>query len=269
MSSDRYNRQSFLGANSEEIFADAKIGIIGLGGGGSHIVQQLAHIGIKNYVIYDPDVVEESNLNRLVGATAADVLASTPKVAIARRLIESLHDDAIIEDFRMNWQSHAGPLKSCDIMFGSVDTFLARHEIEVLSRRYLIPYIDIGMDVHSVKNVPPRMAGQVFLSMPGGPCMYCLNFLTESKLAEEASKYGAVGNRPQVIWPNGILASSAVGIAIDLLTDWTQSLRKTVYLSYDGNTGTLQPHVQIQHFSSTSCPHFSNDNIGDPSPKRI
>jgi molybdopterin-synthase adenylyltransferase len=44
--SERYARQSFLGPKSKEVFKNCRVCIIGLGGGGSHVVQQLAHIGI-------------------------------------------------------------------------------------------------------------------------------------------------------------------------------------------------------------------------------
>ena len=50
MSADRYSRQSFLGPGSEARIARCTVGVAGLGGGGSHIVQQLAHIGFKRYV---------------------------------------------------------------------------------------------------------------------------------------------------------------------------------------------------------------------------
>ncbi len=131
-------------------------------------------------------------------------------------------------------------------------------------RRYLIPYIDIGMDLHQVGDEPPGMGGQVILSMPGGPCMFCLCFLTEEKLALEASRYGAAGGRPQVVWPNGVLASSAVGVAVDLLTDWSRSLRGPVYLSYRGNDGTVTPHVRLTNFRSGPCSHYPPDQVGDP-----
>ena len=42
----RLDRQSFLGPDSDTILHEATIGVIGLGGGGSHIVQQSAHLGI-------------------------------------------------------------------------------------------------------------------------------------------------------------------------------------------------------------------------------
>ena len=70
--SDQYSRQSFLGEQSEEVFRTTKAGIVGLGGGGSHIAQQLAHIGIGDFALFDPDHIERPNLNRTVGATSAD-----------------------------------------------------------------------------------------------------------------------------------------------------------------------------------------------------
>src|SRR6267143_583442 len=111
----RYNRQSFLGEASERIFATAKVGILGLGGGGSHVVQQLAHLGIRNFVICDPDKVEDTNLNRLVGATRQDVQNATLKVEVARRVIAGLHSDAHIVALSTRWQDNSESLKICDM----------------------------------------------------------------------------------------------------------------------------------------------------------
>jgi molybdopterin/thiamine biosynthesis adenylyltransferase len=66
-------RQSFLGDNSDDALQHLRVAIVGLGGGGSHIAQQLAHLGVGQFVLVDPDRIEESNLNRLVGGTVADV----------------------------------------------------------------------------------------------------------------------------------------------------------------------------------------------------
>jgi hypothetical protein len=83
----------------------------------------------------------------------------------------------------------------------------------VACRRYLMHYIDIGMDVHGEK--PPVIGGQIVLS-PGRLCMRRMGLLTEAKLAEEAARYGKEGSRPQVVWPNGVLASIAVGLGVEL-----------------------------------------------------
>ena len=108
------------------------------------------------------------------------------------------------------------------------------------------------------------MAGQVILSMPGFACMTCLGFLNERTLSREAAAYGAAGPQPQVIWPNAVLASSAVGVGIDLITDWSQSLRKPVYLSYRGNDGTMVPHARLPYVLSSPCPHYPLEQCGAP-----
>ena len=77
---DQYIRQSFLGSDAANTFANCVVAIVGLGGGGSHIAQQLAHIGFLNIQLYDGDAAELSNLNRLIGASLDDVQKGTKKV---------------------------------------------------------------------------------------------------------------------------------------------------------------------------------------------
>lgn len=266
---DRNSRQSFLGPNSDQVFSQSRIGIAGLGGGGSHVSQQLAHVGILNPRSFDGDRMEASNLNRLIGASADDVAKGTPKVEIARRLYEGVLPNVIPRFVDGRWQDQPELLRGCDIVIGCVDTFAGRHELEVACRRYLIPYIDIGMDVHEVEGEPPRMAGQVFLSMPGQPCMWCLQILDEEKLGREAQRYGDIEGRPQVVWPNGVLASTAVGIAIDLLTGWTRAQTRLVYLMYDGNTLELRPHPRLEFLGRRPCPHYRDSSVGDPRFRRV
>lgn len=264
MSDERFNRQSFLGVDSQPRIESAIVGLVGLGGGGSHIAQQLAHVGFLNYRIWDGDIAEDSNLNRLIGAKEEDVARATLKTEIAQQLIKGLRATAKVDFYNCKWQGNPEPLRGCDLIFGSVDGFAQRRELEACARRYVIPLIDIGMDVHCIGDEAPRMGGQVILSMPGGPCMFCLGFLNERVLAQEGERYGDAGERPQVVWPNGILASSAVGIAVDLLTDWTRSLRDVIYLEYDGNKGTLKPHGRLQYLERRSCVHYPVDQVGDP-----
>ncbi len=264
MKEEKYSRQSFLGVNSENIFAETVVGIVGLGGGGSHIVQQLAHIGFQNYVIYDPDKIEDTNLNRLVGALESDVAKQTLKIDIAKRVILGLQPKAKVLALADKWQDNPEPLRNCDLIFGCVDGFSQRRELEACTRRYLIPLIDIGMDVHIVGDEPPRMGGQVILSMPNNPCMFCLGFLTEKRLSQEAERYGDAGAQPQVVWSNGVLASAAVGVAVDLLTDWTRSLRENIYLEYDGNKGTVSIPQRLQYLKEVVCTHYLPLETGDP-----
>ena len=52
-------------------------------------------------------------------------------------------------------------------MIGAIDGYRGRRELEIACRRYLMHYIDIGMDVHGEER--PVIGGQVILSSPGGP----------------------------------------------------------------------------------------------------
>jgi molybdopterin-synthase adenylyltransferase len=261
---ERYARQSFLGPRSEKIFTHCRACIIGLGGGGSHVAQQLAHVGVGNFLIFDADHVEDSNLNRLVGATQADVISKTPKTVVATRLIQGINPKAQIVARLEKWQESAALLRDADVIFGCVDSFSERQQIEATARRYLIPYIDIGMDVHDLGG-QFAISGQVILSMPGELCMKCMGFLREDLLAHEAANYGAAGSKPQVIWPNGVLASLAVGIFVPLMTPWHRNHRRVWYLEYDGNSQTVATSNRLAHLAGTVCNHFSSlEDLGDP-----
>jgi len=260
---ERFSRQGFLGDAGQRTIELARIGMCGQGGGGSHLVQQAAHIGFLDYALFDGDFADESNLNRTVTLVETDIEAKTPKVDAARRRILGIRSAASVEVHPCRWQDNPEALRSCDLVLGSVDGFAERRELEACCRRFLIPLIDVGMDVHPIEGRPPAMTGQVILSMPGHACMFCMNFLNDQTLAQEANRYGAAGPRPQVVWPNGVLASTATGIAVDLLTDWTRSLRGPVFLSYRGNIGTLQPDNRLQ-YAPKVCPHYPLDDLGEP-----
>jgi hypothetical protein len=256
-----FSRQSFLGPHSQQDIERCVVGIAGLGGGGSHIAQQLAHLGFLNYVLFDRDAIEESNLNRLVGGTQADVEAKRLKIEIARRVILAIRPDAHVRIISDVWQNSAHVLQECDLVFGCVDGFDQRRQLETTCRRFLIPLIDIGMDVYQPEGCAPSISGQVILSMPGHACMTCIGFLNERNLAKEAAAYGHAGTHPQVVWSNGILASVAVGLAVDLITDWSQSLRGPVYLSYRGNAGAITTDATLR-FAPCECCHYPLSSAG-------
>ncbi|MDR6941344.1 ThiF family adenylyltransferase [Mucilaginibacter pocheonensis] len=255
-------RQSFLGERSTAIFEHIKVGVVGLGGGGSHLVQQLAHLGIKHFTLFDFDKVEDSNHNRLIGAHFADIKRKLSKTEIARRLILAINPKAEITIVNARWQEATDKLQQCEVAFGGVDTYEDRGQLEAECRRYLIPLIDIGMDVHQTEQ-GFHISGQVILSMPGQSCMRCLGFINEDKLAMEAAKYGKVGGRPQVVWPNGLLASSAVGIFTDLVTGWSGQQERIVYLAYDGNSGLISNHVRLEYLEP-DCDHYTLEQLGPP-----
>jgi hypothetical protein len=257
-----FSRQSFLGPDSDAIFSSVRVGVVGLGGGGSHLVQQLAHLGVRHFVIADPDIVEDHNLNRLVGATRRDAARRLHKVHVAERMIRGLTVRPSVVKIQDAWQAGAIELRACHCLFGCVDSFSERNQLERFSRRFLIPYIDIGMDVHAL-GTKFVIGGQVTLSTPGEHCLWCMGILDEKSIVEEARRYGAAGVRPQVVWPNGVLASIAVGLFVQMMTPWHDHAISTAYLEYDGNSHTVQVSNRLGALAGRPCVQFQPEDRGD------
>ena len=259
-----FSRQGFLGEDSGAVLAATRVAIVGLGGGGSHIAQQLAHVGVGHFRLVDPDRIEDSNLNRLVGGTRADVDAATPKVEIAKRQILSIRPWASVETSQTEWQVADDLLKDAHVIFGCVDGYRQRMYLESAARRFSVPYIDVGMDISEVGPNHFAVAGQMIVSLPGGPCMRCLGFLTQDRLDQEENRYGDAGINPQVVWTNGTLASIAVGAFVKLVTPWFDDQQDFEWLELDGNRQTITPSEQPQYVLRGLCTHFGTRDLGDP-----
>lgn len=259
---EKDKRQSFIGNDLSTFFKNVKIGVIGYGGGGSHIGQQLAHIGFENIVVFDDDILEESNTNRLIGGKFSDIRSKTLKVDIAERTISEILPTVNLMKIAKKWQLEPETLHECDIVIGGVDSYMGRHQLESECRRYFIPYLDLGMDVYKIKE-GYSISGQVILSMPEKPCMKCMGFINEDKLEAEALKYGNVGGNPQVVWSNGVLASNAVGILVDLIFGWSGLKDRNVYMTYDGRRNQTFDHPKLSSIPK-KCTHYLIEQSGSP-----
>jgi molybdopterin/thiamine biosynthesis adenylyltransferase len=259
---NRYSRQSFLGSDSQEVLRGCTVGIVGLGGGGSHIAQQLAYIGVGRIILFDTDTVDWPNLNRTVGATANDAKKHTPKVGVGKRIINAANKEVEVIPLQGTWQEYLEYLRACDIVFGCIDGLLPRKTLEESCRRSMIPLIDIGMDVHI--GTPYTISGQVIASIPGEPCFRCVQFIRDSDISKEESEYGHAGGTPQVIWSNGALASSAVGLFMQMVTPWCPNRERSYFLGYDGNAMTLERDPRFGLAAGIVCTHHIESDLGDP-----
>jgi molybdopterin-synthase adenylyltransferase len=260
-----FSRQSFLGPSSESIFRNSRVAIIGCGGGGSHIAQQLAHIGVGQIILVDPDRIESSNLNRLVTASSIDVSQKEYKVNILARYIKSVRPSTGVIVSPKKWQDSLDLLKDCHFIFGCLDGFMQKDYLENFCRRYLLTYIDVGMDVHNIGIHGHAISGQVVVSIPGSPCLRCIGFLTPDRLAKEENEYGEAGMNPQVVWPNGVLASLAVGEFVKSVTPWARFEREFVWIEFDGNAQVAMHSRQPATIGvPVVCPHYdATEGVGD------
>jgi Dinucleotide-utilizing enzymes involved in molybdopterin and thiamine biosynthesis family 2 len=258
------SRQSFLGDALESRLESERPSIVGLCGGGSHVGQQLAHIGFRHIGLYDFDHVEESNLTRMIGSCPADARNAELKTNVIKRLINGINPSCEVTPFEVRWQNAAEELRQSSIIFGCVDNITVREELERFARKHLIPYIDVGMDVHE-SDTGFSISGQVAVSLPNRPCLRCMGIVTDAAIAREHQRYGDAGGRPQVVWPNGVLASTAVGLYMSMILPWAKNTEQPLLKEYDGNRHEMVESRKTPLLHTATCRHHPpGRDLGDP-----
>lgn len=262
-----------FGYDGQSKIAAIKVGIVGAGGTGSITGQQLAHLGVSNFIIIDFDTIEVTNLNRLVGSTPNDV--GQPKIDIARRTIVAARPDACVETIcgDVADDAAASALKSCDFIFCCTDSHASRAIVGQLAYQYLIPTIDMGVSLSVRGGQLTHITGRVQLLAPGLPCLTCMELLDSEQIRRELLAPAAraadpyiVGNQepqPSVVSINGTVASLAVTMFIGVVTGAPVEARLQIY---DGVNGTLRPMAGKHDADCYVCSHTGALARGDSWP---
>ena len=219
-----YQRQSLaLGIRGNDAIRNVKAGIVGLGGIGSIVNQQLAHLGVSQITYVDDDVLERSNLHRVVGSSSPDV--GKAKVDIANRTARKINPRIKARAIRDNVRSKEclETLKDCDVIFGCMDTDSGRLILSELASAYLIPYIDAAVGITVENDRIVEAGGRILVWTPDKACLNCANEIDMRVAAEELESakeiefrkrhgyvVGAHVPEPAVISLNGTVASMAV-----------------------------------------------------------
>lgn len=82
------NRQTISSA-SQLALLHSTVAVIGCGGLGGYVIEELARLGVGRIVAIDPDVFEEHNLNRQILATLSNL--GMPKVTAAERRVGEIN----------------------------------------------------------------------------------------------------------------------------------------------------------------------------------
>ena len=228
MDESRYSRNiALFGKEGQRKVAATTVAIVGLGGLGSHVAQQLAYLGVIRYELIDDDVVTESSLNRVIGALPQDVSSKTPKVKSAERLIRSIQPraDVSIPEGRITRNSNdaaAESIRKADVVFGCLDREAPRLFLTDLCSDFMITYFDLATDTGGEDE---DWYGGRIVYCDGTRCLSCLDLLdqrlirleqmTEDELETERRLYGLKGDLlggtgPAIVSVNGVVASMAV-----------------------------------------------------------
>jgi molybdopterin-synthase adenylyltransferase len=256
MENDRFDRQKlWFGEEGQRKIELETVGIVGLGGTGSQINQGLAYLGVRNFVLVDEDIADETNLNRLIGASEEDVTNLTPKVLIAERTIKRISPSANVVAIKTNIRNKKAidQLKACTTLFGCVDNDGARLVISELAAAYSIPLIDSSTEIISERGGALHYGGRVVVARPGDFCLSCANEIdmevAKQELSDQLSKevrkqhgYGLLDQRksPAVVSLNGVVANMAVTEFLVMVTGLREPNR---YLHYKADRGMVSPRA--------------------------
>lgn len=270
--SDRYSRnEGLFGLDGQRAIASTPVAIVGLGGLGSHVAQQLAYLGTRRFALVDHDRVTDSGMNRLVTADDADVVAATPKVHVARRRILAVnpHADVRTVATRLDDPAASDALAGAAIMFGCVDNDLARLQLTRLCSTLAVPLFDLATDVDT--STTPVIFGGRVVCCTGNGCLVCLGVLDSHALAraslttEQADAHERIygvdraaldGTGPMVVSINGTVASLAVTEFIAFVTGLRPVNR---HLSYYGHLTQIRLNGDLQADDCYYCDGLWNE----------
>ena len=168
-----------------------RVGVVGCGGTGSAVAMLLARLGVGQIALFDEDVVERTNLNRLHGTRQADADAMRPKVQAVAASIAEMGLGVRAIPFR-GWIGDPAlrdALKSCDVLFGCTDDHDGRMLLNRFAAFYLVPVIDIGLAAEVSQGPVPLMTaldGRVTWLFPGNSCLLCRSVVDPAKAHAES-----------------------------------------------------------------------------------
>jgi molybdopterin/thiamine biosynthesis adenylyltransferase/proteasome lid subunit RPN8/RPN11 len=170
-----------------------RIGVVGCGGTGSALAVLLARLGVGQIALFDNDIVEASNLNRLHGASQSDADAMKPKIQVAADHIAQMGLGVRAVPFE-GWageKRNRDALRSCDVIFGCTDDHDGRMFLNRFAYYYLVPVIDMGLAIDVSDTDPPEietMDGRVTVLGPENPCLVCAGLVDPEVARAEALK---------------------------------------------------------------------------------
>lgn len=279
-----YDRHARLfGDVGQEILANLKIGIIGLGGGGSLLNEWLARLGVGHIVAVDFDRMDVTNLPRVVGATRLDALAflthvrhpwvqqlrrrfARHKVYVARRV-------ALQANPHIRYEAVTGSvvdaavarlLTDVDILFLASDSMQSRLVFNALVHQYLIPGVQIGAKVTVSKSTgtieTAFVATRPVLPAPWSGCLSCHELISPERLRLEAlSENERRAQRyvddesvvePSVITLNVLSAATAVN---DVMMMFTGLYNESVTLPHQMTFVQERELRQVSPMYNESC----------------
>ena len=185
--SEMYDRQiRAFGVKGQELLSNLIIGIVGAGGTGSSVAEQLVREGICNFVIADHDKFTSSNKTRIYGSYADTKKEN--KTEIIKNNIKKIEPSANVKNIPNNVisQQVLNEFKNCDVVFSCTDRHAPRSVLNELAHQFFIPVIDVGVGLDAKNEQIVGGSVRVSLTSPTLPCLYCIGIINSDQILSES-----------------------------------------------------------------------------------
>lgn len=140
----RYERNQLCDSFSEEsqqLLLNAKVLVVGAGGLGSYVLQHLAAAGVGTIGIAEFDTVSESNLNRQILYSTADI--DRPKIDRAEQRLSALNPTIEVQKHHIKLTAHNidSIISTYDMVADCTDNFEIRYIMDVACEKAKKPLI--------------------------------------------------------------------------------------------------------------------------------
>jgi molybdopterin/thiamine biosynthesis adenylyltransferase len=154
----RRNRETVSVTDQLRLYL-SRVAVIGCGGLGGYLIEQLARLGVGTLVVVDPDVFEEHNLNRQLLSSPAHL--GLAKVDVARERVASVNPAVEVVAHRLAFSRGNGRelLAGCAAVLDGLDNVLVRRDLSATCRDLCIPLVHGAI---------AGWYGQVAVQLPGG-----------------------------------------------------------------------------------------------------
>ncbi len=237
-----------------------RFAVIGAGGTGSLECQQLAHLGAMSITVIDPDLVEETNLNRLVGSIPSDV--GRPKVEVAARMIRAINPDSEVIPLQADIvdEDIAKLLAAFDFVLLCTDSHASRAMVNQAAYQHFVPAIDMGVSITVANGAVSHITGRVQMLAPSLPCLTCSGALdgeairremqTPEQRAADPYVHGVREPQPAVLSINSTVSSLAMTMLLGVITPVPVKPR---YQTYDGIRGRVREMAVARQLHCVVC----------------
>lgn len=138
-----FSREELLiGKEAIEILKNSRVAVFGVGGVGGFVVEVLARCGVGTIDVIDNDVVDPSNINRQIIATADTI--GQEKVNVVEQRIKSINPNAIVNKHRCFFLPETAKdfdFTKFDYVVDAIDTVSGKIEIILQAKKAEVPVI--------------------------------------------------------------------------------------------------------------------------------